>query len=327
VTRSVVVAIGGNALSPAGEPATVTNQFRHTRESLAPIVDFALEGWNVAIVHGNGPQVGDELLRGEKARPFVNPLPLGVLVAATAGWIGYMLQQSLQNALARSGSDRRVVTLVTQVEVDPDEPAAREPRKFIGREVDEGDVEALRADGFTVERDDHGRLRRRVPSPRPLGIVEAPIAAELLARGDIVIAAGGGGIPVYREGRAGGSGRRRLEGLDVVVDKDLAAALLASQIGASILLILTDVEGVYREYGTPDARPIGRLEAEEARRLLESGALGEGSMAPKVEAALRFIEGGGRRAVIAELRHARRALAGESGTELVPDGGGGGVAS
>jgi carbamate kinase len=313
LTRSVVVAIGGNALSPSSEPATAANQFRHTRESLAPIVDFVLEGWNVAIVHGNGPQVGDELLRGEEARAVVSPLPLGVLVAATAGWIGYMIQQSLENALERAGCDRRVVTLVTQVEVDPEPPGAREPRKFVGRPVMEGEVPALEADGFTVARDDRGRLRRRVPSPPPLRIVEAPIVSELVGRGDIVVAAGGGGIPVYRDPRLG------LEGLDVVVDKDLAAALLATQIGASILLVLTDVDAVYRDYGTPDARPIDRLTPPGARRLLESGELGQGSMAPKVRAAVEFVERGGRRSVIAELRHARRALAGESGTEIVPE--------
>ncbi len=315
MTRGVVVAIGGNALSPSSEPATAANQFRHTRESLAPIVDFALEGWNVAIVHGNGPQVGDELLRGEKARESVSPLPLGVLVAATAGWIGYMLQQSLENALARAGSDRRVVTLITQVEVDPDQPGGREPRKFVGREVAREDVAALEADGFAVDRDDRGRLRRRVASPAPVRVVEAPIVSELVRRGDIVVAAGGGGIPVYRDPRLG------LEGLDVVVDKDLAAALLGTQIGASILLILTDVEAVYRDYGTPDARPIDRLTPSEARRLLEEGALGQGSMAPKVRAAVAFVERGGERAIIAELRHARRALAGESGTEIVPEPG------
>ncbi len=313
MSRSVVVAIGGNALSPSGERATVANQFRHTRESLASIVDFALDGWNVAIVHGNGPQVGDELLRGERAREAVSPLPLGVLVAATAGWIGYMLQQSLENALRRAGSSRRVVTLVTQVEVDPDEPGALEPRKFIGREVAEKDLEMLRADGFTVERDDRGRLRRRVPSPRPLRIVEAPLVAELVSRGDIVIAAGGGGIPVYRHPSLG------LEGLDVVIDKDLAAALLGAQIGASILLVLTDVEAVYLAYGTSDARPIGRLTVTEASRLLTGSELGRGSMAPKVEAGRHFVMAGGERAVIAELRHARRALDGASGTEIVPD--------
>ncbi|HKK27815.1 MAG TPA: carbamate kinase [Gemmatimonadota bacterium] len=313
MSRSVVVAIGGNALSPSGEPATVTNQFRHTRESLAPIVDFVLEGRNVAIVHGNGPQVGDELLRGEVARDAVAPLPLGVLVAATAGWIGYMIQQSLENALRRAGSERRVVTLVTQIEVDREDPAAREPRKFVGREVDAEDVERLREDGFAVERDDRGRLRRRVASPPPTSIVEAPLVAELVGRGDIVIAAGGGGIPVYQDPDLG------LEGLDVVVDKDRAAALLASEIGADILLVLTDVDGVYRDFGTPDARRIERLTVEEAKALLASGELGVGSMAPKVEAAVAFVESGGQRAVIAELRHARRALAGREGTEIVPD--------
>lgn len=310
--RSVVVAIGGNALSPAGESADVHSQFRHTRESLAPIVEFARRGWGVALVHGNGPQVGDELRRAELARGEVEPLPLGVLVAGTAGWIGYMIQQSLQNALERAGVDRRVATLVTQVRVDPEDPAFRRPTKFVGRPVDEGERDALEREGYAVEADDQGRLRRRVPSPRPVEIVEAALVRELVAGGTIVVAGGGGGIPVYRDETLG------LEGVDVVVDKDRTAALLAEVIGARVLLVLTDVEAVYRDYGTADARAIGRLEPAEGRRLLESGELGEGSMAPKVESAIQFVEAGGERAVVAHLREAVAALEGKAGTEVVP---------
>lgn len=311
MSGSVVVAIGGNALSPSGERASIQGQFRHTRESLAPVVDFVLEGWNVAVVHGNGPQVGDELRRSEIARDEVEPLPLGVLVASTAGWIGYMVQQSLINALRRAGSDRRVATVVTQVAVDADDPELDRPTKFVGREVRAEDRARLEETGWSVEEDARGRLRRRVPSPRPVEIVEAPLVADLVASGDVVVAAGGGGVPVYRDEELG------LEGLDVVVDKDLSAALLAREIGASVLLFLTDVEAVYEDYGTPDERPVGRLTPDEARRLAEEGQLGAGSMRPKVEAAARFVEGGGGRAVIAHLRSARSALDGEAGTEVV----------
>lgn len=309
---TAVVAVGGNALSPAGEPATIANQFRHTRESLQPVVDFVCRGWNVAVVHGNGPQVGDALLRNERARDEVSELPLGVLVAATAGWIGYMIQQSLQNALQRAGEPRRVVTLITQVEVDREASGALEPRKFIGRPVAPELAAVLRADGWTVEEDDRGRPRRRVPSPAPRRIVEAPMIAELVSAGHVVIAAGGGGIPVYVHPRLG------LEGLDVVIDKDLAAALLAHEIRASVLLILTDVDGVYRGYGRPDARRIDRLTVADARELLAAGEVGEGSMRPKLEAAVGFVEEGGGEAIIAALDDAPRAARGETGTRIVP---------
>jgi len=309
----VIVAIGGNALSPAGESATVENQFRHTRESMEPIVDLALQGWKIAVVHGNGPQVGDELRRNEVARSRVEQLPLGVLVAATAGWIGYMIQQSLQNALLVAGSDRRVVTLITQSLVDPDDPSMRQPTKFIGRGIRPGVADELREEGLRIEADSRGNLRRRVPSPVPVEIRESRMVAELVARGDIVIAAGGGGIPVYVDPQLG------VEGVDAVVDKDRAAALLGHEIGAAVLLILTDVDGVYEGWGTDDARLLSRLTASEARGLVESGALGAGSMGPKVEAALHFVEGGGERAIIAALHEGPAGLAGTSGTTVTPD--------
>ncbi|MCL7928368.1 MAG: carbamate kinase [marine benthic group bacterium] len=308
--RTVVVAIGGNALSPSGESASVANQFRHTRESLVPIVDLATQGWRIAIVHGNGPQVGDELLRNQVAREEVEQLPLGVQVAETAGWIGYMIQQSLQNALRSAGSERRVVTVVTQARVEPDDPALASPSKFIGRRLSPEAAEVLRAEGVVVEQDPRGNLRRRVPSPVPVEIIESDMVRELVFRGDIVIAAGGGGIPVYEDPSLG------LEGVDAVVDKDRAAAILAREIGASILLILTDVDGVYEAWGTDQARRIPRLTMSEAARLLEGDALGAGSMRPKLEAAHHFLETGGDRAIIAALDEGPMALLGEAGTTI-----------
>ena len=307
------MAIGGNALSPAGESSSIANQFRYTRASMEPIVDLALQGWRIAVVHGNGPQVGDELQRNEVARSRVEQLPLGVLVAATAGWIGYMIQQSLQNALQAAGSDRRVVTMITQSLVDPEDPSMREPTKFIGRGIRPGVAEELKGEGVLIGPDSRGNLRRRVPSPVPVEICESRMVAELVARGDIVIAAGGGGIPVYLDPQLG------LEGVDAVVDKDRAAALLGHEIGASILLILTDVEGVYENWGTEKARLLSRLTASEGRVLLQSGALGAGSMGPKVEAAVHFVEGGGERAIIAALHDGPAGLAGTSGTTVTPD--------
>lgn len=313
--RTIVVAIGGNALSPSGESASVHNQFRHSRESLEVIVPLAAAGWRIAIVHGNGPQVGDALVRNEAARSLVRPLPLGVLVAGTAGWIGYMIQQSLENALARNGCDRPVVTLICQARVDADDPALRQPSKFVGRSLDDATVATLRAAGVRVEADGNGNLRRQVPSPVPVEIVESPMVADLVARGDIVIAAGGGGIPVYRDARLG------LEGIDAVVDKDRAAAILAKDIEADVLLILTDVDGVYTGWGTDTARRLERLTLTDARRLLAGPELrgGTGSMRPKVEAAADFVAAGGQRAIIAALEDGPAAVEGRAGTEITEE--------
>jgi len=308
--RTAVVAVGGNALSPAGESDSIENQFRHTRQSLKPIIGFLRDGWNVAVVHGNGPQVGDALLRNECARAHVSELPLGVLVASTAGWIGYMIQQSLQDALARAGVERRVVTVITQAVVDPEDEEGMKPRKFIGRAISEEVARELVEAGFTVERDSRGDLRRRVPSPKPRGLVEAPIVHGLVASGCVVIAAGGGGTPVYEDPRYG------WEGLDVVIDKDLAAALLAREIQASVLLILTDVDAVYRDWGGPGATPLSRLSALEAREFLATGDAGMGSMRPKLSAALQFVEEGGDRAIIGALAQADLAMAGGAGTTI-----------
>ncbi len=309
----MVVAIGGNALSPAGESASVGNQFRHARESLAPIVSLALHGWRIVVVHGNGPQVGNGLLRNEVARSAVEELPLGVLVASTAGWIGYMIQQSLQNALHQAGSDRQAITLITQTLIDPDHAASRQPEKAIGHALSEERAGSLRAEGVVVQEDSRGNLRRTVASPLPIAVLEADVVAELAARGHIVIAAGGGGPPVYRDSQL------CLEGIDAVVDKDRVAAVLATTIGAQDLLILTDVDGVYRSWGQPDAELLRHLTAGEAESLLASGELGAGSMGPKVDAAVSFVRGGGTRAIIARLEEGLEALDGRSGTCIVAD--------
>jgi carbamate kinase len=313
MSRTAVLALGGNALARAGEPATIANQFRHARESIAPIVELARDGWQIAIVHGNGPQVGDELTRNELARDTVEPLPLGVLVAETAGWIGYMLQQSLQNALARAGVNREVATIVTQTLVDPADPALTEPSKPIGHALTEARADALSAAGVAVRRDGAGKWRRVARSPRPLEIVEAPLVLRLVREGVVVIAAGGGGPPVYRDAVLG------LEGVDGVVDKDLVAAMLARQLGAEVLMILTDVDAVYADWGTPAQRPLRRLALAEAEALLRREAFPAGSMRPKVEAAAGFVRGGGARAVIARLSDGPAALRGETGTTIARD--------
>src|SRR4051812_17600654 len=308
---TAVLALGGNALARSGEPATVSNQFRHARESVAPIVELAKQGWRIAIVHGNGPQVGDELLRNEVARKFAEPLPLGVLVAETAGWIGYMLQQSLQNALAAARVPREVVTVITQTLVDRYDPALNEPTKPIGHSLSREEAARLREQGRAVGRDGAGDWRRMATSPAPLGVVEFPLIQRLLDHGTLVIAAGGGGPPVYQDPILG------LEGVDAVVDKDRVSSILATQLGAEVLMILTNVDAVYEGWGTPEARPVRRMAVEQADQMIAAGALDAGGMKPKMEAAAGFVRRGGKRAIIARLSEGPAALRGETGTTIM----------
>ncbi len=308
--KTAVLALGGNALSRADEPPTIANQFRRARESVAPVVELAREGWRIVVVHGNGPQVGDSLVRNELARRLVEPLPLGVLVAETAGWIGYMLQQSLQNALAAARVDRGVVTLITQTLVDRYDPALATRTKPIGQPLSEVEAERLRQGGRSVGRDGSGAWRRMTASPIPLAVVELPAIRHLLEGGSIVIAAGGGGPPVYQDPLLG------LEGVDAVVDKDRVAAILARQLEAEALVILTNVDAVYQGWGTPAARPLRRLSVAEAEAMIAAGAFDAGGMRPKVEAAAGFAGAGGR-AVIAQLAEGPAALRGEAGTTIV----------
>jgi carbamate kinase len=308
--NTIVVALGGNALLPPGERGDIHQQFAHTRQSLEPVVALAARDWRIAVVHGNGPQIGDELLRNELSRTELPPLPLGVLVAATAGWIGYMVQQSLQNALERHGIDRDVVTLITQVLVDPEDPAIRDPTKPIGRLMPPAVARAVEAELGWVVAEEAGGWRRVVSSPRPLRIVEADQVRRLVDAGTIVIAVGGGGTPVYRDPVL------HTEGVDAVIDKDRAAEVLARDIGADVFLILTNVEGVYRGFGTAQQELVERLTIADAERLLASAELGRGSMGPKVEAAVGFLRSGGRVAHIARLDQGLEAVNGHCGTTI-----------
>jgi carbamate kinase len=310
---TAVLAFGGNALSRADEPPTIANQFRHARESMAAVVALARDGWRIVIVHGNGPQVGDSLVRNEVARRIVEPLPLGVLVAETAGWIGYMLQQSLQNALTSARVRRDVVTLVTQTLVDRYDPALSLPTKPIGQALTDAEADRLRDAGRAVARDGSGAWRRVTTSPVPLAVIEFPVIRRLLDQDTIVIAAGGGGPPVYDDPILG------LEGVDAVVDKDRVSAVLARQLEADVLMILTNVEAVYEGWGTPAARPIRRMSVTRAEQLIAAGAFDAGGMRPKVEAAAGFARSGDGRAIIGHLSSGPAALRGEAGTTIVRD--------
>ena len=308
---TAVLGLGGNALARSGEPATVTNQFRHARESVAPIIELARQGWRIVIVHGNGPQVGDELVRNEAARKVVEPLPLGVLVAETAGWIGYMLQQSLQNALAAARVQRDVVTVITQTLVDRYDPALNHPTKPIGHALSPQEATRLRELGRSVGKDGAGDWRRMATSPVPLEVIEFPVIKRLLDQGTMVIAAGGGGPPVYLDPILG------LEGLDAVVDKDRVSAILGHQLEAEVLMLMTNVDAVFDGWGTPKAKPIRRMTVEQAGAMIASGSLDEGGMKPKVEAAAWFVQRGGSRAIIARLSEGPAALRGETGTTIM----------
>ena len=307
----VVVALGGNALLRRGQEDTFEHLYGSARSAAEQVADIAASGWEVVLTHGNGPQVGRILLQQEAARRWVHPMPLDVCGAESQGLIGYLLQVTIGDVFFERAMERPVATVLTLTRVRPDDPAFSAPTKPIGPfyEQDEAD-ELAAAHGWVMRADAHGGWRRVVPSPDPYSIVEAPVIRQLVAHGVIVIASGGGGIPVVEDGP-------RLIGREGVVDKDLAAAILARDVEASTLLILTDVEHVQRGFGTERAEPIERMTPSEARRLLEADEFGAGSMGPKVEAAVRFVERGGRRAAIGALDAAVAVLSGDAGTSIV----------
>ena len=309
--RRVVIALGGNALLQKGDEESAESMRRSARVAAEVVADVAQGGWEVVVTHGNGPQVGRILLQQEEAHRVVAPMPLDVCGAESQGQIGYLLQVSIGDVFYERGMDRPVVTVLTLTRVPRDDPAFREPTKPIGPYYGKEKAKRLvRERGYQVAPapGDAG-WRRVVPSPRPYSIVEAPVIRQLVGSGAIVIAAGGGGVPVVEEGP-------RLVGVEGVVDKDLAACILAKDVRADSLLILTDVDGVYEDFGTPGQRLLPSLTPEEARRRLEAGEFGTGSMKPKVEAAAEFVEGGGTEALIATLRDGPRALAGQAGTRV-----------
>jgi carbamate kinase len=307
----VVVALGGNALLRRGQDDTFENLYTSARAAAEGIADIAAAGWEVVLTHGNGPQVGRILLQQEAAKRWVHPMPLDVCGAESQGLIGYLLQVTIGDVFFERGMERPVATVLTLTRVRPDDPAFANPTKPIGPFYEEAEAKKLEAEqGWVMKPDPHGGFRRVVPSPDPYSIVEAPVIRKLVADGTIVIASGGGGIPVVEVGP-------KLIGREGVVDKDLAAAILAHDVEASTLLILPAVQVVQRGFGTDRAEPIERITAAEARELLEAGEFGAGSMGPKVEAAVRFVEQGSGRAAIGDLDSAVAVLAEKSGTTIV----------
>jgi len=310
----LVVALGGNAIqSPDGEDS-VESDFARTMETARHLVNVASAGpWRLVVTHGNGPQVGNHLLRSELGHEHgdLPVLPLDVCVADTQGGMGYMLQQCISDAFHERGLPAVVVTLITQTVVDPDDPAFDEPSKPVGEMIPEKRVRTLQRRGWTLVKDERrGAWRRVVASPEPQEVVEAGAVRALVDDGVIVVAVGGGGIPVVQE-RTG-----ILTGLPAVVDKDLASALLAADLGADGLLILTDVDAVELNHGMDDATPLAWMSVAEARDHLRAGQFPSGSMGPKVEAVSRFVERAGGVGVIASIAGAEQAMAGKGGTRI-----------
>ncbi len=284
-TRTFVIALGGNCILRAKERGTVEEQYRNLRRTAEELVGLLSSGSRIVITHGNGPQVGNLLLASEMAEAMVPPLPLDICGAATEGFIGYMIQNTLANALRQAGGPYKITTVVSQVVVDANDPAFENPSKPIGRFYSESEAERLRREkGWHIIEDSARGYRRVVASPLPVSIQQARIIKSMLDAGEIVVAVGGGGIPVVREKN------RNLRGVEAVVDKDYASARLAIEIDADVLFILTAVEYVYRDFATPQQKALPDLTVAEAKRLLAEGHFGRGSMEPKIGAAIMFLE-------------------------------------
>jgi len=310
----IVIALGGNAILQAGQRGTIKEQLENVDIACGHLVEIiSNKRYKMIITHGNGPQIGNVLLQNEMASSLVPPMPLDVCGAATEGMIGYIIQQTLANRLRAIGLKHNITTVLTQVIVDKDDSAFKKPTKPIGPFYSFDEAQKLQRDkGWSMFEDSSRGYRRVVPSPRPFEIQETRIIRDLLEKGEIVIAVGGGGIPVIREED------RSLRGIGAVIDKDLAAEKLAEDINAAIFMILTDVEQVKLNYGSVAEVGISRMTADEAENYVKEGQFGEGSMKPKVEAGIRFIRAGGRRTIITALNKALEALEGRAGTIIVP---------
>ncbi|HFB67406.1 MAG TPA: carbamate kinase [Calditrichae bacterium] len=313
-SKTIVVALGGNAITQPSEEGNIYEQFANTRRSLEGVVELLRLGHRVIITHGNGPQVGNYLIRVEEARHLVPPLPLGIIVADTEGGMGYMIEQSLLNLCHDHGIPKQIACVVTQVIVNKDDPSIKNPTKFVGPFFKKEQVEKLVRERGWVMKEDRGRgWRRVVPSPRPRAIVEKDVIRLLVEHDVVVIAAGGGGVPVYVAENGW------LEGLDAVIDKDLASAVLGAEIGADELMILTGVEKVALHFATPRQRFLDSMTVSEAQRYLAEGHFPPGSMGPKIEAAIWFLTHGGKRVIITSIEKSLQAAHGKAGTVILPD--------
>jgi carbamate kinase len=309
----VLLALGGNAMTSADGRARVDDQIAAARVAMAAVVDLIAEDVDVVITHGNGPQVGNLLVKNELAAGVVPPVPLDWCGAQTQATLGFVLTNALDAALAKRGIDRRTAALVTRTQVAADDAGFARPTKPVGRYLSREDAEVLIGHGEIWEDRGEKGWRRVVASPEPLEIVDAPAVRALVEAGFVVVANGGGGIPVVRA--ADGT----LHGVEAVIDKDLGAALLARTVEVDVLVVATDVPQAVLRFGAPDAEPIGRVTVKELRDLAAEGHFASGSMGPKVDAVCRFVEQGGQRAVITNLENIVEGVAGNAGTVDVPN--------
>lgn len=307
--RRAVIALGGNAITRPEQEGTVEQDYANLERSLEGVLDVLERGYELVLTHGNGPQIGNQMIRVELAKGEAPLLPLDVMGADLQGGLGYMIERVLRGKLRRRGMVHRVCCMLTMVEVDANDPAFKDPTKFVGPFYDKDEVEALVRDRGYVIKEDKGRgWRRVVPSPEPKSIIQRQEILTLLEAGTIVISGGGGGIPVAR------SSNGELVGAEGVIDKDLASAVMALALGAPELIILTGVDRVQIGYGTPEARALNIVTVAEAREYMAQGHFPAGSMGPKMEAACRFVEGGGSRTLITNVFTLKEALAGTTGT-------------
>lgn len=308
--KIIIIALGGNAILQAKERGTYQEQVSNVKKAVAEIMKLIKDGYRIVLTHGNGPQVGNLYIQNSLAGEVVPPMPLDACSAESQGLIGYFIQQELQNALARNNIDLHVVTFVTQVLVSADDPAFKNPTKPIGPFHNKKEADFLiQKTSFVMKQDSNKRWRRVVPSPRPIGIVEKELIKENVDHGHIIIASGGGGIPVIKKDKG-------LVGVEAVIDKDLSACCLGIDINADILLILTDINQVALNYNSPQQKWIDSMSVKDAKRYLADGHFKEGSMKPKIEAGIRFLENGGEKSVIGSLFYADSAVKGKRGTTI-----------
>ena len=308
----LVIALGGNALVRRGQRGTIREQVENAMRAARAVAEVVEEGHEVVLTHGNGPQVGDILEMAEMVSDEIPRVQMDVAVAMTQGWIGYLLQQAISNEFRRRGIEMGIVTLVTRTLVDRNDPEFLSPTKFVGPYYDrERALRVSKERGWIMKKDPRGGWRRVVPSPDPKGQLEVEAIRRLIESNFLVIASGGGGIPVVEEDG-------ELVGVEAVVDKDLAAAILALSLNADFFISLTDVEGAKLNFGGPREELIGRVSVEEIERYYLEGHFSPGSMGPKVLACIRFIRGGGRRAAIGHLDDALNVIKGRKGTQISP---------
>ena len=309
----VLVALGGHAFMKQGQPATFEVHVQNAQNICRTLAGLVSVGYNVVITHGNGPQVGNLLLLNESGDMTLPKMPLDVLVAQTEGSLGYFLQQAMINELRSQGSKTYVMTVISQVSVDPDDPAFTAPSKPVGPFLSLEEAERRRTElGWQIAEDANGRgWRRLVPSPVPKKVVQWRMIRESAASGHIVIACGGGGIPVIK------GNDDAFHGVEAVIDKDLTSSILGTQIGAEILVILTEVPNIFTDFNTPEQLPIRAITIDELQRLQKQGQFPKGSMGPKVTAAVSFLLNGGKRAIVTNPENLTQALAGRAGTHII----------